>query len=239
LKPCLWIAIDLDGVKFVPPQNLLDLIIVRYATDVFSKWIITVLFFLYVGPWLSNCIGFHNQGNFLKFLFYSVLALLLLIFGIAYIPFHLKVDLSLFLEISSGFQIAIWIINASILIILFPSLILLFLQNFRMASCNITYIEQLQLDFAKKNISQKLKEKLVFPYNSNKIKDNLILTFGENILLWFLPVSGPFSLSDSDGTSFKVRPDSLSNGFWPLMEFSEKNGAVKNELGEYVVKRKV
>lgn len=106
--------------------------------------------FLILGPWISNCIGFYNQGNFLKFLFYSVLALLMLVFGIAYFPFHLKVNLSLFLEISSGFQIAIWILNVSILIILFPSLILLFVQNFRMACNNITYIEQLQLEFAKK-----------------------------------------------------------------------------------------
>src|SRR5258708_30846370 len=108
-----------------------------------------------------------------------------------------------------------------------------------MACFNNTYIERLQFEFTKENVSPKLRGKLVFPYKLNSIRENLNSTLGENIFLWFLPVSGFYSLCGSDGVYFKVRSDSYSGGFWPLMEFMENKDLAKDDSKEYIVKGKI
>ncbi|ORY29956.1 DHHC palmitoyltransferase-domain-containing protein [Naematelia encephala] len=149
-------------------------------------------------PWIANCVGFHNQGHFIRFLFWVDLATSYHLFLLVNRVFDLSkmaVDeptLSdvLFLIFNFAACAPVWICVG-----------MFSLYHLYLASDNTTTIERWEKDKVATLVRRGKIREIAYPYNIGTYK-NLQAVLGPNPFLWLWPQT-----MKGDGLSFPVTPD--------------------------------
>ena len=152
-------------------------------------------------PWVDNCIGFYNKKFFIQLLCYFFLASL--IFCVTYIPYSYNIFINMF----ERYTVGVYTFHYKNCIIVLNNMILLgftfvdfnFLKfHLKLIASNLTTIETLDNE-----LSQNKKYDLGFISNFKQV-------FGENKLLWFIPINSPIGYPNGDGLTWQTKEDLIS-----------------------------
>ena len=152
-------------------------------------------------PWVDNCIGFYNKKFFIQLLFYFLLTSLC--FCITYIPFSIDIIKEIIETYGKGefkfiFKYFLIIIN-NIILLGFTILDFNFFKfHIKLISSNLTTIETLD-----KDLMENKKYDMGFVQNFKQV-------FGENKLLWFLPINLPNGYPNGDGLTWPTKEENIS-----------------------------
>ena len=152
-------------------------------------------------PWVDNCIGFYNKKFFIQLLFYFFLTSFC--FCITYIPYSIDIIQIIYKTYGKG--------NLNVVyknfLILFNNIILLgftivdfnFLKfHIKLIASNLTTIETLD-----KELMENKKYDMGFKQNFKQV-------FGENKILWFLPINLPIGYPTGDGLTWSIKDELIS-----------------------------
>ena len=162
-------------------------------------------------PWVDNCIGFYNKKFFIQLLFYFFLASFC--FCITYIPYSIDIIQVIIKTYGKGSLNVVF----KNFVILFNNIILLgfsiidfnFLRfHIKLISSNLTTIETLD-----KELMENKKYDMGFKKNFKQV-------FGDNKILWFLPINLPIGYPTGDGLTWPIKDELIS---------LETLGAINNE----------
>ena len=149
-------------------------------------------------PWVDNCIGFYNKKFFIQLLCYFLLTSICLCF--TYFPYSYDVIKKIY---DKNYAIIdkydyIYIIN-NIILFGFSVVDFNFLKfHVKLIVSNLTTIETLDND-----LIQNKKYDMGLEVNFKQI-------FGENKLLWFLPLNLPVGYPNGDGLTWPTKFDLIS-----------------------------
>ena len=152
-------------------------------------------------PWVDNCIGFYNKKFFIQLLCYFLLTSICLC--ITYFPYSFDVIKKIYdnknniNEIIDNYNY-IYLIN-NIILFAFCIIDFNFLKfHIKLIISNLTTIETLDTD-----LMQNKKYDMGFEVNFKQI-------FGDNKLLWFLPINLPVGYPNGDGLTWPTKFDLIS-----------------------------
>ena len=151
--------------------------------------------------WVDNCIGFYNKKFFIQLLFYFFLASFL--FCITYIPYSIDIIQLIIKAYWKGslnvvFKNFIILLN-NIILLGFSILDFNFLKfHIKLISSNLTTIETLD-----KELMENKKYDVGFENNFKQV-------FGDNKLLWFLPINLPMGYPNGDGLTWPTNDEIIS-----------------------------
>ena len=152
-------------------------------------------------PWVDNCIGFYNKKFFIQLLFYFLLTSFC--FCITYIPYSYNIIKNMIETYGKGnlkfiYKNFIILLN-NIILLGFTILDFNFFKfHIKLISSNLTTIETLDND-----LMQNKKYDIGFINNFKQI-------FGENKVLWFLPINLPIGYPNGDGLTWPTKNDMIS-----------------------------
>ena len=152
-------------------------------------------------PWVDNCIGFYNKKFFIQLLFYFFLASFS--FCITYIPYSIDIIQLIIKTYGKGnlnvvFKNFIILLN-NIILLGFSILDFNFLKfHIKLISSNLTTIETLD-----KELMENKKYDMGFKKNFKQV-------FGDNKILWFLPINLPIGYPTGDGLTWPIKDDLIS-----------------------------
>lgn len=155
-------------------------------------------------PWTLNCIGAHNHAHFLRFLFYTILAdLIVLVFLCRRIySIYLIAHLSSIHGPSTTEFVFLLLTTFSSFVTLFLVSILFGYQIWSVIE-NTTTIEALEKQRVESWIEKHHAQEIEFPYNTT-LSSNLSVVFGSNYpLLWLWP----WDCTNHDGLDYPVVQD--------------------------------
>ena len=152
-------------------------------------------------PWVNNCIGFYNRKFFIQLLFYFFLTSFFLC--ITYIPYSFEIIKTIIETKGKGDFNNIYknflILLNNIVLLGFSIVDFNFTKyHIKLISSNLTTIETLDKELIKNK-----KYDLGFKKNFKQI-------FGNNKLLWFLPINLPIGYPDGDGLIWPKKDDIIS-----------------------------
>ena len=160
-------------------------------------------------PWVDNCIGFYNKKFFIQLLCYFLIASISLC--ITYIPYSYDIIKEFIKELYKINKKEIYneynyiFLGNNIILLCLSIIVFNFMKfHFYLMYYNLTTIETLDND-----LKENKKYDMGFANNFKQI-------FGENKLLWFLPINSPLGYPVGDGltwpTKFDLIPlDNLNN----------------------------
>nr|XP_019042469.1 palmitoyltransferase PFA4 [Kwoniella bestiolae CBS 10118]OCF21399.1 palmitoyltransferase PFA4 [Kwoniella bestiolae CBS 10118] len=149
-------------------------------------------------PWIANCVGFHNQGHFIRFLLwvdiatsYHLLMMVKRVFSMSY-TYHEEPTLSdiLFLVFNFAACAPVWLCVG-----------MFSMYHLYLACGNSTTIEGWEKDKVATLVRRGKIKEIKYPYNIGVLK-NVQSVLGPNPLLWMWPQP-----MRGDGLSFPVNPD--------------------------------
>ena len=151
-------------------------------------------------PWVDNCIGFYNKKFFIQLLCYFLLTSLALCF--TYIPYSFDVIKFMYtiykkesLDKKFENKYYLFLIN-NIILIAFSVIDFNFLKfHIKLIKANLTTIETLDND-----LMENKKYDMGLETNFKQI-------FGDNKLLWFLPINLPIGYPNGDGLTWPTKYD--------------------------------
>ena len=149
-------------------------------------------------PWVDNCIGFYNKKFFIQLLCYFLITSICLC--ITYFPYSIDVIKKFYYkEKERGDEYnCIYLIN-NIILFGFSVVDFNFLKfHIKLLCSNLTTIETLDSD-----LMQNKKYDMGFEINFKQI-------FGDNKLLWFLPINLPVGYPNGDGLTWPTKFDLIS-----------------------------
>ena len=152
-------------------------------------------------PWVDNCIGFYNKKFFIQLLFYFLLTSFS--FCITYIPYSIEIIKTIFKtnekENLNNIYKNILVLFNNIILLGFTVIDFNFLKfHIKLISSNLTTIETLD-----KELMENKKYDIGF-------EDNFKQVFGENKLLWFLPINLPIGYPNGDGLTWSTKEEIIS-----------------------------
>ena len=172
-------------------------------------------------PWVDNCIGFYNKKFFIQLLCYFFLISFCLC--ISYIPYSIEIIKLLYQmykkeivdkQIENRYYF--YLIN-NILLIGFSVVDFNFLRfHIKLIRSNLTTIETLDNE-----LMQNKKYDMGLEVNFKQI-------FGENKLLWFLPINLPSGYPIGDGLTWPTKFDSM-----PLDNLNQDNNNDNNTIDNF------
>ena len=152
-------------------------------------------------PWVDNCIGFYNKKFFIQLLSYFLLTSLC--FCIMYIPYSIDIIKIIYKTYKKGTdknfekKYYLFLIN-NILLLGFSVVDFNFLKfHIKLIKSNLTTIETLDNE-----LMQNKKYDMGLEINFKQI-------FGENKLLWFLPINLPSGYPVGDGLTWPNKFDAI------------------------------
>jgi hypothetical protein len=160
-------------------------------------------------PWVDNCIGFYNKKFFIQLLCYFFLTSFGLL--ITYTPYSIEIIKTMIntnqKENSDINYKNIFILLNNIILLGFTIVDFNFTKfHFKLISSNLTTIETLDNDLMKNQ-----KYDIGFNRNFRQV-------FGDNILLWFLPINLPAGYPNGDGLSWPMKEEIM-----PMENMNENN----------------
>ena len=152
-------------------------------------------------PWVDNCIGFYNKKFFIQLLFYFFLASFS--FCITYIPYSIDIIKVIIKTYGKGSLNVVYknflILLNNIILLGFSLIDFNFLKfHIKLISSNLTTIETLD-----KELMETKKYDIGFENNFKQV-------FGENKLLWFLPINLPIGYPNGDGLTWPKNDEIIS-----------------------------
>ena len=161
-------------------------------------------------PWVDNCIGFYNKKFFIQLLFYFFLTSFS--FCITYIPYSIDIIKIIIKTYGKGNLNVVYknflILLNNIILLGFSVVDFNFLKfHIKLISSNLTTIETLD-----KELMENKKYDVGFENNFKQV-------FGDNKLLWFLPINLPMGYPNGDGLTWPTNDEIIS-----LEDLNVKNG---------------
>ncbi|WVR05338.1 hypothetical protein IAU60_002352 [Kwoniella sp. DSM 27419] len=149
-------------------------------------------------PWIGNCVGFHNQGHFLRFLLWVDMAT----------SYHLVMIASRVMSIAHSYQEEPSLADILFLVFNFATCVPVWLcvgmfsmYHVYLACGNSTTIEGWEKDKVATLVRRGKIKEIKYPYNIGMFR-NISSVLGSNPLLWLWPQK-----MRGDGLSFPVNPD--------------------------------
>ena len=160
-------------------------------------------------PWVDNCIGFYNKKFFIQLLCYFFLTSFGLL--ITYTPYSFEIIKTMIntdkKENSDINYKNIAILLNNIILLGFTIVDFNFTKfHFKLISSNLTTIETLDIDLMKNQ-----KYDIGFNRNFRQV-------FGDNLLLWFLPINLPAGYPNGDGLSWPIKEEIM-----PMENMNDNN----------------
>lgn len=152
-------------------------------------------------PWTLNCIGAHNHAHFLRFLFYTILAQLMVLVFLArrIYSIYLIAHLSTIHSPSVKELVFLILVSFSSFVTIILISILFGYQIWSVIE-NTTTIEALEKQRVQTWVEKNRAEEIEFPYNVS-LSDNLSMVFGsDSPLLWLWP----WNRTRHDGLDYPV-----------------------------------
>ena len=152
-------------------------------------------------PWVDNCIGFYNKKFFIQLLFYFFLTSFS--FCITYIPYSIDIIKIIIKTYGKGNLNVVYknflILLNNIILLGFSVVDFNFLKfHIKLISSNLTTIETLD-----KELMENKKYDVGFENNFKQV-------FGDNKLLWFLPINLPMGYPNGDGLTWPTNDEIIS-----------------------------
>ncbi|KAJ2718539.1 Palmitoyltransferase [Coemansia sp. Benny D115] len=172
-------------------------------------------------PWTNNCVGFNNQGHFLRFV-YMVDATCA--FAIALHSMRLwelvadSLNGTYYVRQPTQSEVAFLIINLTL-----AGIVLLFVgvlsgYHAYLVSSNTTTIESREKARVEKLVQARKCPPAVYPYDLGIVR-NLRSVFGERMIWWWVPK--PMS---GDGLDFAIGSDLVPPVYWPPVGYTRESG---------------
>ena len=170
-------------------------------------------------PWVDNCIGFYNKKFFMQLIFYFFLTSFC--FCINYIPYSIEIIKTIINSYEKGDLNFIYknflIILNNIILLGFSILSFNFLKfHIKLISSNLTTIETLD-----KELMKNKKYDMGFNINFKQV-------FGDNKLLWFLPLNLPIGYPIGDGLSWPMKEEFINLDNLNVNNNCENNNTYEN-----------
>ena len=170
-------------------------------------------------PWVDNCIGFYNKKFFIQLLCYFLLTSIC--FCITYIPYSVdiinimyKIYKKEILDEKFENKYYLFLIN-NILLLGFSIVDFNFLKfHIKLIKSNLTTIETLDND-----LMENKKYDMGLEANFKQI-------FGDNKLLWFLPINLPIGYPNGDGLTWPTKFDIMP--LEPINNNNNDNNTIDN-----------
>ena len=172
-------------------------------------------------PWVDNCIGFYNKKFFIQLLFYFLLTSFC--FFITYTPYSIEIIKIIIKTYGKGNLKFIYknflILLNNIILLGFTVLDFNFLKfHMKLISSNLTTIETLD---------KELMENKKYDVGFNK---NFKQVFGDNKLLWFLPINLPIGYPNGDGLTWPIKEDIINMDNLNKINDNSENNNTLNTL---------
>ncbi|KAJ1799256.1 Palmitoyltransferase [Coemansia sp. RSA 2399] len=163
-------------------------------------------------PWTNNCVGFHNQAHFLRFVYTADAACAMAILLHALRLYELVVDSingTYYVRQPTQIEVAFLIINITL-----AGIVLLFVgilsgYHVYLIGCNTTTIESREKDRVTRLIKAKKCKPAPYPYDLGPLR-NFRAVFGDSIWLWWLPTPARGS-----GLDFPIADRLTPPVYWP------------------------
>ncbi|RXK41009.1 palmitoyltransferase PFA4 [Tremella mesenterica] len=148
-------------------------------------------------PWIANCVGFHNQGHFIRFLIWVDIATS---YHLAMIVFRVMDLVRSYYEEPSVKDMLFMIFNFAACVPVWLCVGMFSLYHLYLAAGNSTTIEGWEKDKVATLVRRGKIREIKYPYNLGFMR-NLESVLGPNPLLWIWPQK-----MQGDGLSFPVNP---------------------------------
>ena len=165
-------------------------------------------------PWVDNCIGFYNKKFFIQLLAYFFLTSFC--FCITYIPYSVEIIRTIINTYGKGDLKLIYknflIVLNNIILLGFSIVDFNFLKfHIKLIASNLTTIETLD-----KDLMQNKRYDMGFVQNFKQV-------FGENKLLWFLPINLASGYPNGDGLTWPTKEEVISLDNLNINEINSQN----------------
>ncbi|KAJ1935140.1 Palmitoyltransferase, partial [Kickxella alabastrina] len=175
-------------------------------------------------PWTNNCVGYHNQAHFLRFVYTVDVTC---VFALALHGLRLwelvvdSINGTYYVRQPTQAEVAFLIINMTL-----AGLVLLFVgilsgYHAYLVGSNTTTIESREKSRVEKLVRQRKCQPTPYPYNLGVVP-NFRSVFGPNILTWWVPRN-----MSGDGLNFSIGPGLTAPVYWPPLGYTRENAVAE------------
>ncbi|KAI9637964.1 Palmitoyltransferase PFA4 [Dioszegia hungarica] len=160
-------------------------------------------------PWIANCVGFYNQGHFIRFLLYVVMATS---YHLGMLGFRVAALTRDYYYEPTVTDVLMLVFNFAACVPVWLCVGMFSMYHLYLASGNSTTIEGWEKDKVATLVRRGKIREIKYPYNIGFL-DNIKSVLGPNPLLWLWPQP-----MRGDGLSYPVNPeagDSHVQYLWP------------------------
>ncbi|KAJ1865834.1 Palmitoyltransferase [Coemansia sp. RSA 989] len=175
-------------------------------------------------PWTNNCVGFYNQGHFLRFVYTVDVTCAMAMTLHVRRMYELIVDSingTYYVRQPTQTEVAFLIINISLLFFVLLLVGILSCYHLYLVARNTTTIESREKERVAKLVRSKKCQPTPYPYDLGVLR-NFKSVFGPSMALWWLPQRMPGS-----GLDFSIRDDLKPPVYWPPPGYSRDPAAAE------------